>query len=375
MLLQSTSPAYTYKYPVDINISILAHGDEYEAIVFASGMGPQIFPINLTHHQIEEINAMLRQAIEEVRENCENGEVSDEVLFQLANTGQFAFNTIFENGISILYKALELTRTEQQTTIEIASKNFFLPWELLYDGPLDQVDASRFWGMQYILSRTIMQKQRPGAMVSPLIQSLCPRVGLITCNDDVLEYVAGKEIPMLQELCRRGLILLSPLRPLDANQRHKELEYFVHFFAEEELQIAHLACHAFEQKPNSQSYLNIANNFRITIEDVRARRLVAKHHPLVILNACLTGIIDSLCISGWAAEFWKGGARGVVATEFQVPDWFAAAFVEKMYECLLSGRPLGESLWITRSHFWEKQRNPLGLAYALYAPLAIRIAK
>jgi CHAT domain-containing protein len=182
-----------------------------------------------------------------------------------------------------------------------------------------------------------------------------------------------KEVPMLQKLVRQGDILLLPLRPLDVNQRHKELEYLLHFFDEEEFQIAHLACHAFDQKPSSQSYLDVANNFHISIEDFRARKLTTKYNPLVILNACLTGITDSLCISGWAAEFWKGGARGVVATEFQVPDWFAAVFIEKLYEHLLSGEPLGESLWATRSYFWEREKNPLGLAYALYAPLAIRI--
>jgi len=374
MLLQSESPAYTYKYHVDLNISILANGNEYEAIIFASGIRPQIFPINLTHHQVDELNEALKQAIEEVRRNCEEDGVSDDILSSLANTGKYAFNTIFENGASTLYQVLKLFHTEKPTTIEIATRDFFLPWELLYDGPLDRVEVSHFWGIRHILSRTIMQKERPGAMVSPLLQSSRPKVGLITCNENALEFVVSREIPMLQELGRQGLIFLFPLRPLNAEQRHKELEYFIHFFGEE-LQIAHLACHAFEQKPDSQSYLDIANDFHITIEDFRARNLVVKYNPLVILNACLTGMIDSLHISGWASEFWKGGARGVVATEFQVPDWFAATFVEKFYEHLLSGVPLGESIWATRSYFWEQHRNPLGLAYALYAPLAIRIVK
>jgi hypothetical protein len=70
MLLQSVSPAYTYKYPIDINMSILSRGNEYEAILLASGIGPQIFPISLTHYQIEELKMTLRQAIDRLQLLC-----------------------------------------------------------------------------------------------------------------------------------------------------------------------------------------------------------------------------------------------------------------------------------------------------------------
>jgi hypothetical protein len=53
-----------------------------------------------------------------------------------------------------------------------------------------------------------------------------------------------------------------------------------------------------------------------------------------------------------------------------VPDWFAAAFIEQLYERLLDKdgpKPLGQSLMETRRHFWNKERNVLGLAYALYS--------
>lgn len=375
-MVQSIAPGYTYRYPVDINITIYSDDDEYEAIILPTGMGPQSFSIELTHHQVEEINATLRLAIEEVSRNCdENDGISSKALWQLANAGQSAFNIIFENGTAILHRALELIRRGRKPiTIEISSKSFFIPWELLYDGPLDEIDLACFWGMQFIISRKIIQKPSPGALVSPIMRSTCPIVGLIVCNKDELENVAKKEIPILQALFGANL---APLRPLDASQHHQELEYFGHFLflREEELHIAHFACHAVKKNLATQSYLDIANDFRITIDDFRARKFRSKYHPLVILNACLTGITDSLSLSGWASEFWKSGARGVLATEFQVPDWFAPIFIEELYRHLLSSKPIGESLWATRYHFWKKYCNPLGLAYALYSPLAVRIVK
>jgi len=65
----------------------------------------------------------------------------------------------------------------------------------------------------------------------------------------------------------------------------------------------------------------------------------------------------------------------VLATEFHVPDWFAATFIEKLYDELLQGKPIGEALLTTRRHFWESENNPLGLGYALYSSPSIRIVK
>jgi len=63
----------------------------------------------------------------------------------------------------------------------------------------------------------------------------------------------------------------------------------------------------------------------------------------------------------------------VLATDFHIPDDFAAAFSKELYQHLLSGKPIGEALLVTRHYFWEKQCNPLGLAYALYSSPFIRI--
>lgn len=96
-------------------------------------------------------------------------------------------------------------------------------------------------------------------------------------------------------------------------------------------------------------------------------------HPLVILNACRTGTMDPSIVSNWAHQFRKRGARGVVAIEFSVPDWFAAAFIRELYKYLFKGVPLGESILKTRQHFWGKNGNPLGLAYALYSSPLIKL--
>jgi hypothetical protein len=95
-----------------------------------------------------------------------------------------------------------------------------------------------------------------------------------------------------------------------------------------------------------------------------------KSHPLVILN---TGISSPFFAAEWATSLLKHGARGVLTSECPIPDRFAASFIQKLYEYLLSGETIGEALITTRHYFWESRRVPYGLAYALYSSPSIRI--
>jgi hypothetical protein len=367
---KKASLPFTDNFPVQIQISIFSNNSEYTAYVCADLGKFHCFHIGLTPQDIEELNSELQDAIEQVAASFEQNSIRGEALSRLAQKGNFAFKRVFAEGVprETIGKALKTG-----ATVQIAARDFAIPWELLYDGPLGaQVDASCFWGMRYIVSRALIQEARPGDLAPPIIQSARPHVGLIACSE--LEYVVGKEIPALKSLHERKRISLLLLRPLKVDQRYEELEYLGRFLREEEFEIIHLACHALEKKPKSQSYLLVSDNFDITIEDFGVQEFVIKHNPFVILNACLTGTISPLYTSNWAALFWGRGARGVLATELHVPDWFAAAFTEELYKHFLSGEPIGEALLATRHHFWEEDHNPLGLAYALYSSPSIRIA-
>jgi hypothetical protein len=370
MLLEQRSPlSFMDNFPVHVQLRILSKGGEYEADISAEWGMFHRFRIGLRPHDVDELNLELQQAIEQLVGSFEEQDTYKEALSRLAYKGNFAFKRIFAEGIprETVRKALK-----KDATIQIPSEDFFIPWELLYDGPLGtQVNISCFWGMQYIVSRALIQEARPGDLSSPIIQSPCPRIGFIAYSE--LKHVVEKEIPALKALHEQKRISLLLLRPLKIDQRYEELEYLGRFLREEELQIVHLACHARERRSKSQSYLLVSDNFDISIEDFGVQEFVIKHNPFIILNACLTGTISPLYTSNWAALFWGRGARGVLATELHVPDWFAATFVEELYKHFLSGKPIGEALLATRRYFWEQQQNPLGLAYALYSSPSIRI--
>lgn len=355
--------------PVRVQITILPSGGEYIAYVITE-IASEI-PIRLKSHDVKNLSSLLQEAIQRVASSFSvQGNAYEAALVELARIGIYAFQRIFPDTSSqeTIRNALSAG-----TIIQIVSKDFFIPWELLYDGPLDAPEPGRYyWGMQHIISRTIIQNVRRGAHVSPIVASKRPNVGMVT--SDRLPYVERQEIPALRKLHQRRLIQLTPLRPLSTTQRSAELAELGRFLGQE-LEIIHFACHAYEQDPIEQSYLFITRDFPISMIDFVVSQYELKNNPFVILNACLTSIINPLYTSSWAEKLWERGARGVLATDFRVPDWFAASFSEVLYRHLLSGMPIGETLLTTRRYFWNEQRNPLGLAYSLYSPPSIQFVK
>ena len=366
----------TDDFSVNVQININPCNSAYTADITAEGNWWS-FPINVTPRDVEAINSELQQAIEEVSTcfNESDGTIDDtfdDTLAELARKGKWAFNEIFQQGKprEIISNALKVGKT-----IQFTSQNFFLPWELLYDGRLNvETDVTCFWGMRHIVTRQLkIENPHLGQIDFPEIAS-SPHVGLIADTD--LEYIKKEEYPTLKEFHRNNQIDLSHLGSMnsrDRDQHDKELKK-LHRFFHKNMQITHLACHAEVNKKNiSESFLRVSNNFEISISDFVVGEFDIKHRPLIILNACLTGIINPLHSCNWVIEFIKHGARGVLATEFHVPDWFAAVFIKELYNSFLSGVPIGEALTTTRRLIWNDKHNPLGLAYALYSSPSIRI--
>lgn len=150
-------------------------------------------------------------------------------------------------------------------------------------------------------------------------------------------------------------------------------------------ELIHFACHC---EPDKLSELLTQLKFNIAGEEVAltvaqmsgAREALADQDgPLVFLNACGTGEQGNNAEPPGFPQDWinKRGALAVVATLCPVPDLFAHAFARKFYNTLFESlkkpeepvreRYLSEALLETRRYFMTKCRNPLGLAYVLYA--------
>lgn len=367
---QKLSLPFNDNFSVDVQVRIREADGDYAAYI-QGGIGAEHpFRIEIKRDDLKELNSELQDALQRVHGYFDPEDAGrperDKALSLLAAKGAAAFNRIFKRGQprDLINRALERAHGR---VLQITSNDFLLPWEILYDRPLtDPVDVQGFWGMRHIISRFLSQATRPDDFVGPHFVTRRPRVGMVTCHE--LAHVVGHEIPALREMDSSEVIALSVLPKLTTSRGEEGLRTFKDFLARHQ-EIVHFACHAYERKPSSQSLLRVEEAFEITMEDFNGHDFQVEKFPLVILNACRTGTMDPARTSNWALRFWEAGARGVLATEFRIPDWFAALFVEQLYKRMLAKRgrkPLGQSLLDVRHHFWNQGGNPLGLAYAMY---------
>lgn len=319
------------------------------------------FSVELKQDDIKEINNSLIGTLQKIKELIE---VEDHqlALFKLAQAGKFAFNTIFNSQIAkdIIFTALQNARV-----VQIISDGLSLPWELLYDGgSINEVEISHFWGMKYLFCHSIITDSNDFNW-SPEIYSDRFRVGLITNTN--LDGVKEIEIPCLEKFSEKEIINLQILPKLiKKDETQTEIEKFISFLINPR-ELYHFACHS---KTDSDSPRNtrfiIDEDFSVTIESFKANDFMLADGPFIILNACRTGSISHLHSFDWASIFCQIGARGVISTLIEIPDSFAATFIIQFYEKILRGETVGKSLFQTRLDFWEKFKNPLGLAYTLY---------
>jgi tetratricopeptide (TPR) repeat protein len=358
-------------YLVDVFLRIRMDGNgRYSAEVTVDrGHAYKPFPIELTVDDVASHTRNLQEAIEQVSQRV-GQEDFDIALETLAEAGRDAWGRVFsEEGRETIRRALKEGATIQ-VVVEKLDK-FSIPWELFYDGPLGRgnIDIFGFWGMRYQIVR-LMEFVTTD---DPIIRTRLPLIGLIV--DEDLQGV-NEEKRALSELRDHQDILLDVLRPLDDQKydHSRELEELGRFLREEELHILHLACHTHMKGPD-ELYLVVSKDFYIGLREIRNREFQIKHHPLVVLNACLTGQFNPLYTSNWVTLFWEKGARGVLATEARVTDSFAAKFLKKLYERLLTGELIGKALFETRRYFWKTNHDPTGLVYALYSSPSLRIEK
>jgi hypothetical protein len=65
----------------------------------------------------------------------------------------------------------------------------------------------------------------------------------------------------------------------------------------------------------------------------------------------------------------------VLASECDVPDLFASAFIREVHERFLAGAPVARALFEARRRFLAERGNPLGLMYSAYLPLETRFVR
>jgi hypothetical protein len=348
---------------------------------------------------IEALNRIQRhvQALgpdrESVRQVLPAGEACIEELRQI---GRRAY-TLLPEGVAAI-----LSRQEDKAGDRRVGLDFIFPpamsliWECLYTGDYKgPIDIEKFWGFRYVMGRMYADAQTYDQVDLRRGVFAAAHSALVCSLDEIGRL--GHKLQQIRERLQLELQLHQPEQILvdGSIDRDRLLALFqAHEF---DYGVVHFACHC--DNPNlhemdvARAYLCLtaaAEEIQVTVEDFYLRASSGEQflfHPLVFLNACYSSTplqLQSLSLPHAIIRF---GAGGVIATACTLPDNFASAFAEEFYnrlldrylsipqtqgemelqEALMTPMYVGEVLRETRRYFWDTYRNPLGLAYGLYA--------
>lgn len=339
------------------------------------------FPINLSLEDVKKLNQKIKKALNEMSnefiDNVRLGQTeSINALKALATQGAIAAEKIFGQNWERVRKRF---RNNSIIVLHVDAKDFVVPWELLYENfQLGKLERNSFWGYKYIIERTFPPKtDRDSFFDSTILVKNLPRLGLVA--DATLKHVADTEIPMFNQLKKDKAIYLIKLRNLDSQNRDNEIGGQLLRFLDGSLHVLHFACHAEPAvvgESESEFCLILPGEFKFCPDDFIAYGVKMSHAPLVVLNACDTDIRDPSQTFSLVESLHEHGARGVVATESEVPDFFASEFAKQFYTRFLSGEILGLAILGARKYFAKKPfRNPLGLLYSMYADYDLKIER
>lgn len=300
------------------------------------------------------------------------------LLSSLCEAGREAFEDIFSDQINMIKSQLRGLRSGAIIRVLHNRKDTLLfPWELLLcdfgEGGPEYVN---FLGYRHVIFRHPASGSYPNfKKVEPVLK---PRVALLA-NDELL-YVREKKRQYLDRLVDSEHITLADFSKIaspsvDTDRRQRRLRDIL---TDIDLKTINFACCMTPDNGTEGSFqILFDESLRFDISQMRQmlRRIGGK--PIVLFNLRSDRLgtkgmqtydhYDYNHVFQWVDMFLESGAAGVITTDVAIPDRFAANFAVQVYQYLLEGRTIGQSLLQARRKMLNSTHNPLGLVYSLYA--------
>jgi hypothetical protein len=229
-----------------------------------------------------------------------------------------------------------------------------------------------FWGFQHIveISPKVVRPNAGPVAEADVVRNATPARFLAAFNDTL-------------SLARPHLGRLSAPEHTDPGAAVWESEFVGtnvrNQLEREDLDLIYLYCHARggAADPARPPCLEFSANDTpavVTPADLVHDESTWTHNPLVILNGCGTVGFSPDALSPFIPILVDDrGAAGLLGTEISVWEQLAGEFAEHFLRAFISGEKAGAALVQARRRLLA-QRNPLGLAYTLYANSDLRFA-
>ena len=301
--------------------------------------------------------------------------VNDSFEFNVgANEGRKGLNILKQAGVRLwsdIFDSFEGLRpirlrlrqlvdsAETLSILQIVSDDIFLPWQLVYmnDGS-EEPNPDLFWGMRLQVEQTLATGL--DLRLNPAKQAVEPITAYV--NSGLPQATLQMHRQVLTTFRNKESELLEDLKKLD--NRSAALYFY---------------CHAeYDSKDSQQSWIELTDRrARVTlgtlrdttrVDPVSQAQIEFKSAPLVFLNACHSGEMDSALYQSFVGFMLRDKkAGGVVGTETQMPAYFATAVAVEFWRRAQTGTAIGQILLELRRHYWKQCNNPLAFLYSLYA--------
>ncbi len=394
----------------DLNIQVIEEKDGYRFILFHD-FGEEQFDLSwcklpLTRDRVADLLLGVRQKMETVLQTGASGPFSSDGVFvggepievpmrekrlpdldtvddkhfqqaagTLALAGRQLFVNLFnpskgtrherEQAHLVGTRLLELS-SNRRMKVQILSDDFFIPWNLFYDGDLASgtIDPQDFWGFKHVIEEIPHRvRELEGRSVIPVGDEAFG----IGMNINTTKISEAMTAPQMERARRWAPKLTASFRnteeevlaALGGKTLQQPLEYFY----------CHAGVGGDSEGDIDQSFLGLTSDTTgLTLESIKLQTVAHRFAgtPVFILNACESARMDGRFYDGFVPEFLSMGACAVVGSDARVPALFGAHFGLALLEGILKGDPLGEVLLAARQAFLRRRKNPLGLIYRVF---------
>ena len=310
-------------------------------------------------------------------------EASQQALRILARAGLKLFRRLFPDAPETreMAKALKAMTSGGTLHLQIVSRQFLLPWGLLYLGDdLNNIQIDQFLGFQHVIEQIpLLEGMRAVDPQIPGGTRLPAGLGLNSDVDALAAFLNGRALTSEQEAAWQGRQQRSQAE-LQIWRTAAELEQALND-PDLGVRLLYFYGHALAGQlgaPGSAdaATMVLSGDSKLTLEDLNLALdpgLPLRGQPLIFINACQSAQLSPLFYEGFMQYFTRRGARGMIGTECDVPALFAAEWAGRFFERFFAGEPVGEIFLALRRQFVDEFGNPLGLVYALYCDADTRL--
>lgn len=300
----------------------------------------------------------------------------------LALAGDRLFMAIFEGSgnedLKVLAATLRSMLVSRSCHLAITSSEIFLPWGMMYTHPVQgqrlAPDGANwrkegFWGYQHLVHHNPVQLRLAATgRLNPQASALLS----VNFDDRIARNlnlpVIDSHINVIEKLVAEPRIRRTKKAELanDFTNNRENLESILYFY-----------CHG--KGIGADSSKPLEPHLILTDGEVNAGDFEhwagggdkpLSTSPLIFINACQGGQMQTLFYQSFAVTLLKQGAIGLIGAQIDVPAVFAAEYGQRIFSAFFakSKEPvrMGRLLQKVNRMMWDDHNNPLGLVYSLY---------